>query len=155
VTLTYSATPDDVGALFAYGLRHSWRFRLTLAAYAAFPGLAWLLVGGRLRPIDLATAALVAILAFFFIPFVTKKRTKTAVRALSISPDGIATTIGPLAGIISWSQVYDVWDGGQHIFIVRKNLNGFAIPTSAFGTQSQRAEFLAACREYTRPRAAS
>jgi len=149
LTIHYSATPDDVGALYSYALRHSWRFRLTLAAYAAVPGLVWLLGSGSSpKPIDAVVSAIVAAFVFFFIPLLAKWRTKTDLRTLSISPGGIDTSIGKLAGIVPWSKVYAIWDAGQHIFVLRKNLNGLAIPTRAFADPIQRAQFLTASQRF-------
>jgi len=149
LTIHYSATPEDVGALYSYALRHSWRFRVTLAAYAAFLGLIWLLAsGGSPKPVDVTLSIIVAIVAFVLIPLVTKWRTKTALRTLSISPGGIETSIGTVAGTVQWNKVHAIWDDGQHIFVLRKNLNGFAIPTRAFADKGQREQFLVESREF-------
>jgi len=135
--------------LYSYALRHSWRFRLTLAAYAAIPALIWLLGSGSSpKPIDVVVSAIVAVFVFVFVPLLAKWRTKTDLRTLSISPGGIDTTIGKLAGTVPWTKVYAIWDAGEHIFVLRKNLNGLAIPTRAFADAGQRAQFLAASQQF-------
>jgi hypothetical protein len=149
LTIHYSATPDDVGALYSYALRHSWRFRLTLAVYSAVPALIWLLGSGRApKPIDGVVSAIVALFVFSFIPLLAKWRTKTDLRTLSISPGGMDTSIGNLAGAVPWSKVHAIWDAGQHIFVLGTNLNGMAIPNRAFADPGQRAHFLAAAQQF-------
>ena len=149
LTIHYSATPDDVGALYSYALRHSWRFRLTLAAYSGVPALIWLLGSGRApKRMDAVLSAIVALLVFALIPLLAKWRTKTDLRTLSISPGGIDTTIGKLAGAVPWSKVHAIWDAGQHIFVLGKNLNGMAIPNRAFADPGQRTHFLAAAQQF-------
>ena len=149
LTIHYSATPNDVGALYSYALRHSWRFRLTLAAYSAVPALIWLLGSGRSpKPIDAVLSAIVALFVFSFIPLLAKWRTKTDLRTLSISPSGMDTSIGKLAGAVPWGKVHAIWDAGQYIFVLGKNLNGMAIPSRAFADSGQRAQFLAAAQQF-------
>ena len=70
-------------------------------------------------------------------------RGKTTERTFTISPQGIATEIGPLKKEISWREIRHASDLGQHILIVVLTGNAFTIPARAFQGSGEQAKFAA------------
>jgi hypothetical protein len=75
---------------------------------------------------------------FFVFPLFLRLRTKKDKRTLSIQPDKLSTRIGTLSGEIPWAKVDSLDVTKEHIFIIGKNMNGFAIPRRAFVDDTQR-----------------
>jgi hypothetical protein len=90
----------------------------------------------------LSGAFIVASLAMLLLAVYPLLRFERDERTLTISTMGIATTIGKLAGDIPWVKIALVAPVGERIYIVGKNGNSFAIPRGAFGSDTERAEFL-------------
>lgn len=152
MTITYAATPDDVRALTAYALRHSRRYTLTLAAYALAIALVWLFPDLLAHRVSLHRALIVAGLAvlavFVGLPWLAGVRTKRGRRSVTVGQAGIETRIEGLAATIPWERIMGIWQTAEHVFIMRTNLNGFAIPNRAFDSDAAKAQFLQICREY-------
>jgi hypothetical protein len=146
VEIRYTAQRKDVGALLRYNLQHSVRLWVILAAVALFPaGIASVagLVGGR-RPrsgdimFDLILGAvLVAVMLLR-----ARARTKSDERVLSIGAEGIHTEIGERSADLPWRRITPVDVTSEYIFITGKNSNGFVIPSRAFASPVERAEFV-------------
>jgi YcxB-like protein len=47
-----------------------------------------------------------------------------------------------------WAKVDSLYVTDEHVFLIRKNMNGFAIPRRAFVDESQRKEFIRLCEHY-------
>jgi len=152
MTIEYSATPDDVGALFAYNWRHLPFYRWLMVSLASTPfalDATFAFLQGRSIAVgdvvlDLALAALLLL----GVPWLAKRRTKRDVRVLVIDPEKISTQIGRLSGEIPWRRVASVAVTGEHVFITGRNLNGFAIPTRAFKSVSDREHFIRLAMQY-------
>jgi hypothetical protein len=67
---------------------------------------------------------------------------KSALRTLSISPDGLESSIGKQSGKRSWAQIKEIESIGNEIVIRGKNNNAFVIPMRAFNDETERLEFL-------------
>jgi hypothetical protein len=69
-------------------------------------------------------------------------RAKTKERTLLISQGGIYTEIGKARDATPWKDVREVIAAKAYILIVNKLGSAFFIPSRAFATSIQRAEFL-------------
>jgi hypothetical protein len=88
-------------------------------------------------------------LGFFFVfPLILRLRTKKDKRTLSIQPDRLSTRIGTLSGDVPWQKMDKLYATDEYIFLMRKNMNGFAIPRRAFVDNTQRNEFIRLCGGY-------
>jgi hypothetical protein len=87
---------------------------------------------------------------FSLFPLVLRLRTKKDKRTLSIEPDKLSTQIGKLSGEVPWAKVDSLHVTDEHIFLIRTNMNGFAIPRRAFVDETQRREFIRLCQDYMR-----
>lgn len=74
--------------------------------------------------------------------------TKSGVRRLAIDRDGITTEIGHLSGALSWSQVLRIDANADHVFIIGKTFNFFALPIAAFTDDEERKEFIRRAQLY-------
>jgi YcxB-like protein len=81
-------------------------------------------------------------------PLILRLRTKKTKRTLSIQPEKLSTQIGKLSGDVPWTKVDTLYVTDEHIFLIRKNMNGFAIPRRAFVDEGQRKEFIQLCERY-------
>lgn len=152
--IEYTATPKDVAALYSYTRKHS--LKLALISYGLPIGLAIIVLVGRLSAshsltlADWTIALIWGVVFFFAFPLILKLRTKKDKRTLSIQPDKLSTRIGKLSGDVPWTKVDRLYVTDEHIFVIRKNMNGFAIPRRAFGDDTQRGEFVRLCEQYIR-----
>jgi hypothetical protein len=151
VNIEYAVSREDVEAMYSYVWRHSWFFKRKVFL---FP----LCVSGTLLLIDFlvpwkvdATEVLIAVgpslCLIFYLPFCAKFRAKPGSRTLSIDRLGIHTQIGQIKGDISWSKMAELFATEEHVFLLRRNLNGFAIPRRAFLDGLQRNEFVSLCQD--------
>lgn len=154
--IEYSATPDDIGALYSYLWRNSAYFRRRIGV-GTLVVAAWILVSAYLSQGELALrdafiALNVAIAFPVLTPLVAMLRTKKGSRILSIDPAGIHTQIGKKKGRVRWEKIAEVFVTGEHVFILGRNLNSFTIPNRAFHDDSQRNEFIRLCEDYSKQR---
>jgi hypothetical protein len=85
---------------------------------------------------------------FFLFPLILRLRTKKDKRTLSIQPDKLSTRIGALSGDIPWAKMEKLYVTDEYVFLIRRNMNGFAIPRRAFVDDSQRSEFIRLSGQY-------
>lgn len=146
MTIQYSLTRSENVRGFLRGVRTSTRLRTTLFVYSAAIAVIVSASGGVFsRPLtvqSLATVLAWAVGAFIFMPLWLFIRAKTALRTLTIAPDGISTQIGSLKGDVPWDKVKTVTDAGPYVIITRANGNSFLIPNRAFAGPDQQAQFL-------------
>jgi hypothetical protein len=67
---------------------------------------------------------------------------KAKMRTLIVAPKGIHTEIGNKVGDAAWSDIQSITDKGDHVLIMRKNLNFFTVPTRAFADEKAKFDFL-------------
>jgi hypothetical protein len=144
--LEYALKRDEVlkGYLRAFTCLSSFRSRML--AMAGGIGIMILVFGyavkHQIKIIDVAFAALWAIVTLLFIPLWLWIRTKTETRHLKIDEFGLSTTIGKMTGKIPWSRVSVVSDLGDFIFLGGKNMNFFLIPNRAFSEGQDRTQLM-------------
>lgn len=154
MVIEYTATPGDVAALYSYTRRRS--VKLALISYGLPIGLAAIVLLDRrsaahsLTVADWAIALIWGAIIFSLFPLILRVRTKKDKRTLSIQPDKLSTQVGKLSGEVPWAKVDSLHVTDEHIFLIRKNMNGFAIPRRAFVDETQRQEFIRLCQEYMR-----
>ncbi len=154
MVIEYAATPRDVAALFSYTRRHS--LKLGLISYGLPIGLAAIILLDRRSPahsltlVDWVIALIWGAIIFSLFPLILRLRTKKDKRTLLIQPDKLSTQIGKLTGEVPWANVDSLYVTDEHIFLIRKNMNGFAIPRRAFVDETQRKEFIRLCEDYIR-----
>jgi len=144
--IRYSATPDDVSAVFWHNLRHSSRFRLVLAGLALYPAaliaIVALIARSHITVRGMLAGLAIGLLTLVALPLITRLRTKRDERVLLVDAHGIQTSIGKLSGQVPWSRVASVSITPEHVFITGKNANAFAIPSRAFATEEVRLAFV-------------
>jgi hypothetical protein len=151
MVIEYIADRSDIAAFYSYSRKHSTKF--ALLSYALPIGIVALFLGvisfGR-RPTttDWIIALIWGVAIYFQFPRFLRSRTKKNKRILSIQPDKLSTTIGKLSGDVPWTKVDSLNVTDEHIFLIRKNMNGFAIPRRAFVDEAQRMEFIRLCEKY-------
>lgn len=69
-------------------------------------------------------------------------------RTITVTSDGIATTIGNRSGTRSWADIATIEAGSDVICVVSKNMNAFLIPSRAFSRFEERETFLNQCQEW-------
>jgi hypothetical protein len=152
MVIEYTATPRDVAALYSYTRTHSLKLRLIFyglpVCVAAIALLGRLSPGHRLTPTDWIVALVWGAVFFFMFPLILRLRTKKDKRTLSIRADKLSTRIGTLSGDVPWAKVDSLYVTDEHIFMIGKNMNGFAIPRRAFVDDTQRNEFIRLCEQY-------
>ncbi len=152
MVIEYTATPQDVVALYSYTRKHS--FKHALIFYGLPIGLAIVVLVERLSPAhsltvaDWSTALIWGWVFFLGFPVILKLRTKKDKRTLSNQPDRVSTRIGTLKGDVPWKKVDSLHITDEHIFLMGKNMNGFAIPRRAFVDDKRREEFIRLCKQY-------
>src|SRR6266567_3449721 len=90
--------------------------------------------------VDWVIALIWGAIIFSLFPLILRLRTKKDKRTLLIQPDKLSTQIGKLTGEVPWANVDSLYVTDEHIFLIRKNMNGFAIPRRAFVDETQRKE---------------
>jgi hypothetical protein len=85
---------------------------------------------------------------FLFMPLWLFVRGKTAERTLTVSHKGISTEVGKLKGHVPWNRVKLVTNTGGYVLIAAATGNAFFIPSRAFQTPQQRAQFLQQIEEW-------
>lgn len=151
MTIEYTAKPSDIAALYSYERKHS--AKLALISYGlpiamAVFFLAEMRLNHSLILADWTIALILGAVFFFLFPLILRLRTKKNKRTLSIHPDKLSTQIGKFSGDVPWTKVDSLHVTDEHIFLIRKNMNGFAIPRRAFVDESQRKEFIRLCEQY-------
>jgi hypothetical protein len=150
--IRYTARPEDVGALLRYSLRHSPRLWLLLLGVCLFSALLFvapsLLSGNPVSRSEVAVALSIGLLAAIAVPLLARRRTKSSERVLTVAPDRISTTVGPLSGEIPWRKVAFIGVTDDYIFIGGASGNGMAIPRRAFASDVDRAAFTELVRGY-------
>jgi YcxB-like protein len=152
MVIEYTATPRDVAALYSYTRKHS--PKLALMFYGLPIGMVLIVLAERHSPThsltsaDWAIALMWGAVFFFLFPLILRLRTKKDKRTLSIQPDKLSTQVGRLSGDVPWAAVDSLYTTDEHIFLIRKNMNGFAIPRRAFVDEAQRREFIRLCEQY-------
>jgi len=148
----HTAKPGDIAALYSYTRKHS--PKLALMFYGLPIAMALVVLAERRSPTHSLTVTdgIIALIwgaaLFFLFPLILRFRTKKDKRTLSIQPDRLSTQIGGLSGNVPWEKVDSMHVTDEHIFLIRKNMNGFAIPQRAFLDESQRKEFIRLCEQY-------
>ena len=152
MVIEYTATPKDVAALYSYARRHS--VKLALISYGLPIGLVIFNLVPRMSPghsltrTDWIIALAWGLASFLVLPLVLRLRTKKDKRTLSIQPDKLSTRIGALSGDVPWAKMGELYTTDEYIFLVGKNMNGFAIPRRAFVDDAQRNAFIRLCEQY-------
>jgi len=152
VVIEYTAKPSDIAALYSYTRKHS--IKLALISYALPIAFAILLlaefrsIAHSLNLGDWIIALVWGAGLFFLFPLLLRLRTKKNKRTLSIQPDKLSTQIGKMSGDVPWAKVDTLHVTDEHVFLIRKNMNGFAIPRRAFVDEAQRDEFIRSCERY-------
>jgi hypothetical protein len=151
-TIEYTSTRKDLGVLYSYLLKHSFKMRCLILALVILPGgvpvLLELLSGQRVPLQNWIIGLIVGVAIYFAYPWYFRRTAKKDKRTLSISPVGITTQVGSKHGEIAWSQVENLWVTQEYVFIVRGNLNAFVIPKRAFRDDEERIAFIRLSQEY-------
>ena len=146
MTIQYSLTRSEIVRVFLLSLGRSPRLLVIVIAISAWPALIWLsITGAYLNGIRLPNLlAGVAWMAGGFLSFTLLLflRGKTSERTLTISREGIATTIGRMRGSVSWSKIKEVKETDRYVLLISRIGNAFFIPSRAFDSVDQRQDFL-------------
>jgi YcxB-like protein len=159
MTLEYTSKREDLAALLSCSLERSPKTRVLILCQSAFAGFLWIigdvLAKRSISPRTWITGGLIAIVTTFLFPILFTLTNKRAKRTLTIDSEKISTRVGRKSGEIRWTSVGNLWVTDDYIFIVGKNLNGFAVPRRAFLQETDRTHFIRLCDEYWRHRQAA
>lgn len=147
----YALTRSEMIPGYVQGNLKSPRFLFKLFLYAIGLALLHLVLIASRKTVtthDILIAVIWGVGLFVFLPVWLFLRAKTQLRTLSISPDGISTTIGKFSGEVRWDKVREVKDAGTFVLITGKNGNFFFVPNRAFASHEDRARFLKLCNQW-------
>ena len=145
MVIRYTADRSDLWNAYWRTWRNSTRLNvMRVLIFGLWFFVAWSqLKAWSVGPVGSVGGALaVAVAVILLLPLYPMLRFKHDERTLTITPSGIATTIGRKSGEVPWRKVARIEPGERSIYIFGKNGNSFAIPHRAFASESQRAEFL-------------
>lgn len=91
---------------------------------------------------------LIALLIVGFFILFPQIMFKPQMRTLTVSKNGIETSIGKMDKHVDWKEINKIENSGETIAIIRKNLNAFLVPRRAFGTEQERNDFLTKVTEW-------
>jgi len=84
-----------------------------------------------------------------WMPIYPQIKFKPQIRTLSVSENGISTSIGKCSGYVAWSEVASVSQLNGNIYIVGVNGNGFVVPARAFSGVDEKNKFFDLCLQYS------
>lgn len=96
----------------------------------------------------MASSLMVGFLVLSVMPLIPLIMHKKHVKSLSITNEGIETTIGKKQGKIPWNKIASVEEENGYVYITGKTQNGFIIPISAFNDITEKNLFLNRIKEY-------
>ena len=143
LSLKYRTTRGHIWRAYWFTWRRNHRLKLVHAGL--FGVVAWNIfsaVPQNLGALRLAVAALAGGLAVGLLTVYPLLRFKSEERTLTLAANGIDTSIGTLAGQVTWPQVSHIASAPDCTYIVRANGNSFAIPNTTFESDHDRAEFV-------------
>jgi len=151
MTIRYSLRRGDVWSAYWIMWRRRWPLKLSqlfIASCAFFVSLSWLAPHRTATPGEVVRALGVALLSILWLPLYPLLRFKPQERTLTIGPAGIATSIGKLSKELPWSAVGGLESEENRFYIVAKTGNMFIVPSEAFASQGDRAEFERSTRQW-------
>lgn len=106
------------------------------------------------KPFDLGlffTYAVVYTVGFIVLfPLWPQIRFKSAVRSLTISSEGLVTSIGKITSSRSWTEVASVEERSGAVVITVENKNAFIVPSRAFDSRAELWQFFDAAERWCR-----
>jgi hypothetical protein len=145
VTIRYSLKRADVWRAYWHQWRSSWKLKAAqavIAVCAFYLVLAGLAGGKPAQAHHFLWAAIATFGVLAILPIYPLIRFKPQERTLTITIEGISTTIGKRHGEIPWAKIESVTSDAERIYLVGKNQNSFTIPDNAFASAQARDEFL-------------
>lgn len=146
ITIEYALTRSEVARSYLQAIRESPEYLrrvVMLAAICAVIQMCIRILSSRhLGGPEMLSAVIVFAVILGVLPVLLFLTAKTDRRTLTISPDGISTSIGTKSAQIPWKSVKIVKDSGAFILIARTNGNAFFIPDRAFVSADDRARFM-------------
>jgi hypothetical protein len=152
MTIEYALTRTEILQGYFRSLWSSPRYLVTILLYAlVMSAIALTSVGAFSRPLRL-TDAVIALLAavgfLLFMPVMLFIRAKTSKRSLTVLPEGITTEIGSCKAQIPWKKVKIISATDRYVLVSRASGNAFFIPSRAFSTSGQQAEFVSKTKDW-------
>lgn len=146
ITIEYALTRSEVARAYLQAVRQLPEYRrrviMVAAVCAIAPMFFRILTTHHFGGPEILSAAIVFAVIMGLLPIGLFLGAKTDKRTLTISPDGISTSIGTKSARIPWKSVKIVKDSGTFILVARTNGNAFFIPDRAFVSADDRAGFL-------------
>lgn len=146
ITIGYALTRSEVARSYLQAIRQSPEYLRRVIMLAAICGLVQMcfrvLSSRHLGGPEILSGVIVFAAILFLLPILLFLTAKTSRRTLTISPDGISTSIGTRSAQIPWKTVKIVKDSGTFILISRTNGNAFFIPDRAFVSPDDRVHFM-------------
>ncbi|HKT49977.1 MAG TPA: YcxB family protein [Candidatus Angelobacter sp.] len=146
ITIDYALTRSEAARSYLQAIRQSPEYLRRVVMLAAICGLVQMcfrVLGSRhFGGPEILSAVIVFAVILALLPILLFLTAKTNRRTLTISPDGISTSIGTKSAEIPWKSVKVVKDSGTFILIARTNGNAFFIPNRAFVSPDNRARFM-------------
>ena len=96
----------------------------------------------------LVAAAVYTFAFIVLLPLWPQIRFKSAIRSLTISEEGLTTSVGKISGSKPWTEVQSVDEANGAVVITGKNKNAFVVPARAFRSDLERREFYEAARQW-------
>lgn len=146
ITVDYALTRSEVARSYLQAIRQSPEYLRRVVMLAAICGLVQMcfrvLSSRHLGGPEILSAVIVFAVILAVLPILLFLTAKTDRRTLTISPDGISTSIGTRSADIPWKSVKVVKDSGTFILIAGTNGNAFFIPDRAFVSPDDHTRFM-------------
>ena len=151
MTVSYSVRRLDVVRAYFRQLRFSSVFRRRVVLYSGVAVLLFIAVWSLRYGFQIATVIWAAVIGLLFVallPFFMAVFVKSVRRILTITSEGIETTIGTKTALIPWRKVEDVVEDGTQIYIIGQSGNSFVVPSVAFGSSTDRESFISSIHAF-------
>lgn len=152
MTIEYALTRIEIIQGFFQSLRSSPKYLSTILLYSlGMSGIALISTGAFSRAFafsDVFTALAGAVGFMILLPLILFIRGKTSTRSVTISSEGISTTIGSLKGQIPWRKIKVISETDRYVLIAGANGNAFFVPSRAFSDAEHKALFLAEIKNW-------
>jgi len=146
ITIEYALTRGEVTRSYFQAIRQSPEYLRRVIMLAAILALLQMcsraLVFRHFGGAEILSAIVVFVVFLVMLPIALFLTAKTDTRALTISPDGISTSIGKKFKQIPWKAVKLVQEASTFILIAGRSGNAFFIPDRAFASPDDRGRFL-------------
>lgn len=130
--IEYQVSSQDIRSGYFYLLKHSPRYRRSIALYSvlffSLPLLLGLGLSGQIQTYHLVEAIVFGSGFWLLIPFASRLLSGKGYKKIAIDETGIQVDVGRQSKKLNWKSVGEVQASEEHIYIVARTANFMCIP---------------------------